>query len=211
MIDTSIIGKRFGRLVVIEFDRQNKYGSTWWLCRCDCGNTKSVYRGCLTSGDVRSCGCYRNEHRHEYGLKHGLSNSKLYAVWAEMIQRCTNPNAHNYYRYGGRGIEVCKEWLHSFDSFYSWAIDNGYQDGLSIDRINNQDGYHPLNCRWVDRITQANNTRINHLVTYNNMTKTIAEWSRILGVNHETLRYRVNHERYDDFERYFKQYEANNN
>ena len=204
MIDYSIIGKRFGRLVVVELDHVNKYNSTWWRCLCDCGNETVVYRGGLTSGDVTSCGCYRREHIHEYGRTHGLTRDPLYGVWSGMIQRCTNKNAQNYGRYGGRGIDVCDEWRTDFQQFYDWAVLSGYSEGLTIDRIDNELGYYPENCRWVTRQTQQNNTRNNHYVTFEGETHTIAEWSRLLGVNHETLRYRVNHNNMHDFERYKK-------
>ena len=203
MIDYSIIGKRFGRLVVIDLDHVTPNHNTYWRCQCDCGNEAVVYRGGLTSGDTISCGCYHHEHQHEYGRKHGLTNHPLYIVWSGMVQRCTNPNSQNYYRYGDRGIWVCDEWRYDFESFYNWAIDNGYSPGLTLDREDNDDGYHPENCRWVSRRTQQNNTRRNHLVTYNGETHSIAEWSRILSVNHESLRYRVLHGNMRDFERYF--------
>ena len=205
MIDYSIIGKRFGRLVVIDLDHvDEKNKSTWWRCRCDCGNEIISYRGGLTSGDITSCGCFRREHIHEYGRKHGLSRHPLYAVWAGMIQRCTNKNASNYERYGYRGITVCDEWQHNFKSFYDWAIKSGYESGSTLDRIDNDNGYYPENCRWVDRNIQQNNTRRNHIVTYEGETHSIAEWSRILKVNHETLRYRVNKGNMKDF-REFKE------
>ena len=205
MIDYSIVGKRFGYLVVIELDHINPIRkNTWWKCQCDCGNTTIVYRGGLTSGDIISCGCYHKEHISEYGKKHGLSSDPLYTVWSGMIQRCTNQNASNYYRYGGRGIYVCDEWRHNFKSFYDWAIELGYSKGLTLDRINNEDGYYPDNCRWVDHQTQQNNTRNNHYITHNDETHSIAEWSRILNVNHETLRYRISKGNMVDFENYFE-------
>lgn len=201
MIDYSIIGKRFGRLVVIDLDHVDEFRhSTWWRCKCDCGNFTTVYRGGLTSGDIISCGCYRSEHKHEYGLKHGLARHPLYTVWAGMIQRCTNQKASNYSRYGGRGIQVCEEWKNDFVSFYDWSMNNGYETGLTLDRIDNHLGYYPDNCRWTDRQTQQNNTRRNRFVTFNGETHTITQWSRILNVNHETLRYRIEHGNMSDFE-----------
>lgn len=205
MIDYSIIGKRFGRLTVIDLDHVGeKNHSTWWRCLCDCGNETVVYRGSLTSGDIVSCGCYRYEHRSEYGRTHGLSKHPLYIVWSGMIRRCTNPNAANYGRYGSRGIDVCEEWRENFEFFYNWAMMSGYKKGLTLDRIDNDLGYFPDNCRWVDRKTQQNNTRQNHFVTYGGETHSVAEWSRILGINHETLRYRVNNGNMRDFEEYFR-------
>lgn len=203
MIDYSIIGKRFGRLVVMDLDHIcEKRHSTWWRCRCDCGNETIVYRGSLTSGDTTSCGCLHKEGVKEYSKTHGLTSHPLYTVWCGMNQRCRNPNSQNFNRYGGRGIEVCEEWSNDFVAFYDWAMSSGYRPGLTLDRKNNNDSYNPWNCRWVDGYTQQNNTRRNHMVTYNGETHSIAQWSRILGVNHETLRYRVNHENMQDFKEY---------
>lgn len=204
MIDYSIIGKRFGRLTVLSLDHiSEKYRGSWWRCRCDCGNETVVYRGGLTSGDIISCGCYRKEHQSEYARTHGLTSHPLYSTWSGMIQRCTNPNAQNYERYGGRGVDVCEKWRTNFDSFYNWAMTHGYSEELTLDRQDNDLGYTPENCRWVDLCTQQNNTRRNHYVTYNDETRTIAEWSRLFGVNHETLRYRVDHGNMKDFENHF--------
>lgn len=199
MADYSIIGKRYGRLVVLSLDHKTKRGNTYWLCQCDCGNKVVVYRGGLTSGDTTSCGCYHKEHANEYGYKHGLSCIPLYTTWAGMKARCKNKNAHNYERYGMRGIQVCEEWDNDFASFYNWAINNGYSSELTLDRIDNNENYAPENCRWVDRVTQQNNTRRNHKITYNGITHTLAEWSRILNVNSETLRGHVNKGNMNDF------------
>ena len=203
MIDYSIIGKRFGRLVVLDLDHvREKNRNSWWKCRCDCGREVVVYRGSLTSGDSISCGCYHREHVRDFPKTHGMSSTPLYSTWSGMVQRCTNPNAKNYERYGGRGVTVCSEW-DDFKNFHDWAVTHGYEQGLTIDRKDNDLGYSPDNCRWVDRITQQNNTRRNKLVTFNGETRSIAEWSRILGINHETLRYRVNRGNMNDFEQYF--------
>lgn len=198
-IDYSIIGKQFGRLTVISL-AYIKDHSTWWNCKCDCGKEVIVYRGSLTSGDTISCGCYHKERNHEFGLKHGLTKHPLYHKWSGMIQRCTNPNSDNYSRYGGRGITVCDEWLNDFKSFYDWSIQNGYKDGLTIDRIDNEKGYAPDNCRWITKKEQYSNLRRNHNITYNGVTHTLSEWARVLNINRETLRYRVNHGNYKDFE-----------
>ena len=199
MIDNSIVGKRFGRLKVIEFSHlKNK--SSYWKCICDCGNEKVVCRGALTSGDTISCGCFHKEHKAEFGFKHGKTNTKLYGVWSGMVQRCTNPKASNYKRYGGRGIKICDEWRKNFVSFYDWAVTHGYKEGLSLDRIDVNGNYEPVNCRWATLEQQQNNMRNNHFIEYKGVTHTIAEWSRILKVNHETLRYRVIHNDFSDFE-----------
>lgn len=198
-----LTGQKFGRLTVLRQapDKIKPSGahSKMWECKCDCGNIKIISRSSLVSGDTVSCGCYHKEHTHDYGKKHGLTNTKLYTKWSGIVQRCTNPNAIHYDMYGGHGITICDEWRNDFYSFYSWSIENGYKDGLTIDRIDNNKGYYPENCRWTDLETQANNTRRNHYITYNNETKTLTQWARLLNVNVETLRYRVNHGNMKDF------------
>lgn len=198
-----LTGQKFGRLTVLRQapDKIKPSGahSKMWECKCDCGNIKIISRSSLVSGDTVSCGCYHKEHAHDYGKKHGPTNTKLYTKWSGIVQRCTNPNAIHYDMYGGRGITICDEWRNDFYSFYSWSIENGYKDGLTIDRIDNNKGYYPENCRWTDLETQANNTRRNHYITYNNETKTLTQWARLLNVNVETLRYRVNHGNMKDF------------
>ena len=198
-----LTGQKFGRLTVLRQapDRIKPSGahSKMWECQCDCGNIKIISRSSLVSGDTISCGCYHKEHVHDFGKKHGLTHTKLYTKWNGMVQRCTNPNAIHYNMYGGRGITICDEWRNDFYSFYSWSIENGYTDKLTIDRIDNNKGYCPENCRWTDLKTQANNTRRNHYITYNNETKTLTQWAKLLNVNVETLRYRVNHGNMKDF------------
>lgn len=119
-------------------------------------------------------------------------NKNLYWVYYAMIQRCYMANCKQYFRYGGRGIRVCREWLEDKTSFYKWAIEQGYREGLTLDRIDNDKGYSPENCRWVDYKVQGNNTRRNHLITYKGQTKTMKQWSEELGINYSTLRNRLN-------------------
>ena len=202
MIDYSIIGKRFGNLTVIALDHITTNHNTYWLYRCDCGNEKVVYRGGLTSGDIISCGCYHKEHLNEYGKTHGLSHDKMYSKWSGIVQRCTNPKAANYERYGGRGIDICDDWRNNPEHFIEWAYSNGYEDGLTLDRKNNNKGYYPDNCRWITPREQQSNTRRNHNITRKGIAHSIAEWSKLTGVNHETLRYRVNHNNFDDIDEY---------
>ena len=119
-------------------------------------------------------------------FKHGLYHTKLHGVWNSMKQRCVNPNHIGYENYGGRGITVCREW-EEFLPFYIWSINNGYQDGLTLDRIDNSLGYCPENCRFVDRIEQNNNTRRNILITANGKTMTLPQWSRETHIKQTTL------------------------
>lgn len=120
-------------------------------------------------------------------VTHGKSHTKLCRIYIAMKQRCYNKNVSQYKNYGGRGIVVCNEWLNDFMSFYNWSMNNDYKEGLSIDRIDNNKGYSPDNCRWVDRKVQANNTRRNILLTYNGKTQTIAQWSNELKCSYDKL------------------------
>ena len=124
--------------------------------------------------------------RERVPIKHGLYHTKLHGVWNGMKQRCVNPKHNAYKNYGGRGITVCEEWQ-EFLPFYKWCMDNGYKEGLTLDRVDNSKGYMPSNCRFVDRYIQANNNRRNILITANGETKTLPEWSRQLGFKQGTL------------------------
>lgn len=154
-----LIGQRFGHLTVIgrAENRRSPSGSCCvvWTCKCDCGNTKEVRANELRSGSTLSCGCYRKQ-KH---LTHGMRKTRLYNIWSNMLQRCTNTRHPAFLDYGGRGINVCPEWSGSFESFEKWALANGYTDNLSIDRINNDLGYSPENCHWATPKQQACNRR----------------------------------------------------
>lgn len=162
-----------------------------WTCRCECGTVKDVREPSLKSGTSKSCGCARQAAMIE-GVKkkvttHGMSNTRLYAIYKHMKNRCYRESDIRYQKYGGRGIKVCDEWVNSFEAFASWALNNGYDDSLSIDRINVDGDYCPENCRWADRFTQGNNKSNNKKYTYNNQTLTIAEWARLLDMNYKKL------------------------
>lgn len=189
-----LTGQRFGRLVVLGREKTLKRGISRWLCQCDCGEQTVTTTGALRSGLTRSCGCLHREAARDQGAKsatHGLTETRLYRVWGNMKTRCYNKRNRNYARWGARGITVCDEWRSDFQAFYDWAMANGYEDGLTIDRIDNDKGYTPDNCRWATPEQQANNTRRVRLIEFRGESHSLHEWSRILGIRAETLFYRL--------------------
>lgn len=128
-------------------------------------------------------------HRRKY-TKHGMSRSLLWAVWHAMQQRCTNQNLKAFPNYGGRGIQICADW-NDFGTFKEWALSAGYQQGLSLERINNDGPYAPGNCRWASMLEQAQNTRRTRLVTVAGKTQSVRQWAREMGLAPSTPYYRV--------------------
>lgn len=176
--------KRFGNIKVIEYKGDKVYNcghkEHLWLCQCQqCGKETIKTQSYIKSGRV-SCRCSRSRHNRR--------KTKLYGVWQTMKNRCNNKNVKCYERYGGRGIKVCEEWQ-DFTKFQEWALKNGYKEneGLSIDRINNSDDYTPLNCRWVDNYTQANNKRNNHIVETKDGSYTLSQLERLTGLDHRLI------------------------
>lgn len=195
-IKRDLTGQRFGRLVVIGVD-DRKTRKTYFYCQCDCGNVKSIRSDGLLSGAVKSCGCLKREQDRTNltaNHKHKMSHTRPYEIWQGMKGRCYNPHDARYDRYGGRGITVCDEWLNDFSAFYKWALENGYADDLTIDRIDNDKGYSPNNCRWATAETQCRNRATNIKITIGNATKTLTEWCKIFEVDFMTVyaRYRRN-------------------
>ena len=185
-----ITGQRFGRLIAIK-PNGTQGNNTKWLCKCDCGNFKTTNISSLTRGLCKSCGCLRKENTASMFKKHGYRNTKLYAVYCTMKARCYNPNSEQYKYYGANGVRIYNEWLADFKTFYDWSIENGYKEGLSIDRIDVNGNYEPSNCRWVDIVSQANNKTNNIVITHNGETHTIAEWSDITGISYTALYQRI--------------------
>ena len=141
-------------------------------------------------GHTVSCGCYHDEVRVSCKTTHGLSHTKLHDLWCAMRKRCSNSNGRNR-DWHGRGIRVCKEWSDSFESFADWAIANGYETGLQIDRVDNDGDYCPENCRFATVKVQARNRRSSRLVEYHGETKTLAEWAERLGMRYCVLQSRL--------------------
>lgn len=153
------IGKRFNRLTVLDLVGKDKYGRIY-RCKCDCGNIKDVKISLLNNGGTKSCGCLQKEvtskRLKESNMTHGYSKTRLYKILSNMKARCYNKNTSSYRDYGDKGIEVCDEWRNSFESFRDWAYENGYNDTLTIDRIDSNGNYEPNNCRWI---TKSENTK----------------------------------------------------
>ena len=155
-----ITGQRFGRLVVLRRSAPKKgYHGAMWECLCDCGTVTIANGQNLKRGNTTSCGCYGREKRTDSVRTHGESGTRLHCIWKAMHTRCYNPNFFAYKHYGGRGIGICSEWAEDFQAFYDWAMSNGYEDNLTIDRINSNGNYSPDNCRWVTMTEQNKNKR----------------------------------------------------
>ena len=191
MKKNDLSGKRFGKLVAVSsfYDKEKKI--TLWECRCDCGNVCLVRANRLVHNRTMSCGCLRSESNRQKKTTHGMSKTRLYNAWHSMKARCYNPTNHNYIHYGNRGIVVCDEWKNSFEEFYKWAVSNGYQDGLTLDRIDNDKYYGPDNCRWTTMKVQNNNRRVSINITYNGKTQNLSEWCEELNLPYIRIYQRI--------------------
>lgn len=188
-----LTGKRYGRWTVKMLD-ESVLGHVYWLCECDCGNSKSVIGVELTRGASTSCGCYAVERRIEGGFfnastKHGMRKTPEYKVWCGMKTRCYNKNNEFYKYYGGKGITLSDEWVHSFEQFYS-DMGERPDEGFSIERKDGNGPYAAWNCEWATRSTQANNVSDNKILTFDGVSLTMSEWANALGLNYNTLRSR---------------------
>src|SRR4030067_2040118 len=169
-----ITGQVFGRLTVIHKAWSDEHGITW-SCKCACGNQYAVYGHSLRSGKTKSCGCWHREHSGQINKSHGRSSTPEYSVWEAMRARCTNPSNKHYKNYGGRGVGVCVSWI-KFSNFFA---DMGQRPSSlhSLERVDNDLGYSPENCRWATRKEQQNNMRTNRRLTYKGTTRTVAQWA----------------------------------
>jgi hypothetical protein len=176
-----LTGQRFDRLVALNRVKSDRpYPTTRWMCQCDCGKTTVADRNNLVYGRMRSCGCLNSERRAERQLTHGLSKTKLYRIWADIITRCYNENSDGYKDYGARGIYMSDEWRNDFAAFYR-DMANGYQKGLEIDRIEVNGPYSKENCRWVTHKVNSRNKRNTTYLTIDGVTKSLGEWAEISG------------------------------
>lgn len=204
-----LTGKRFGRWTALEIvpdvgDR------IYWRCRCDCGNEKIIAAGSLTCNNSKSCGCLKKEIWKTKNVTHGMTYTRIYNIWSQIIGRCNNPNLRDYKYYGGRGITMCQEWRNSFETFRDWALANGYKENLTIDRKDNDGNYTPDNCRWATMKEQSMNKRTRNTktdygnnndpcinnncrkrFTYGGKTQSLLGWANEFKLKRSTLAQRI--------------------
>lgn len=181
--------KRFGKLSVVEFSEYRKNSQNtkiaFWLCKCDCGNSKVINSNNLISGRSQSCGCERIGKRKV----HGLAGSRIYAVWTAMKARCDNPNDKSFKNYGGRGIGYDSNW----SSFENFVADVGLPpEGMTLERVDNSKGYSKENCVWESHKAQSRNTRRNNVIEFNGEAMCLSDWASRLGIPQSTLSARIN-------------------
>lgn len=185
-----ITGQKFGRLTALHRTDTVK-GKTKWLCLCDCGNLTEVRISHLTSKHTTSCGCIHKENTSKLFSTHNKTKTRIYKIWIGMKQRCYNSSNQDYKYYGGRDIVVCSEWKDDFQTFYNWAMSHGYNDNLTIDRIDVNKNYTPYNCQWTTRKQQGRNRRTNLYFTIGGVTKCLKEWCELYHINYNRVRDRV--------------------
>ncbi len=191
-----MIGKKFGKLLVLELSeyRGKNNRDKYYICQCDCGEVMRALGTALRRKERPTLNCKKCGNKKKE--KHGMVGSRLYKIWDGMKQRCLNENDVSYHYYGGRGVKICDEWLDEkvgMLNFKDWSLTNGYNESLTIDRINNNGDYEPSNCRWVDMKVQANNKSINKLITYKGVTKTLSQWAEEYNVPYVTFVKRINY------------------
>lgn len=177
------VGKSFGRLTILKSTTKGNC-----LCRCVCGNEKEILFYRIKIGVSKSCGCLRKEVTSRRSKKHGGSGTKLHGVWFGIKTRCYNKNSEGYKFYGLKGVGVCNEWKDDFSKFRDWALENGYREGLTIDRINPNKNYEPENCRWITNQEQAANKRDSLFVNYKGETLCLTDMCKKHGLNHVNVR-----------------------
>lgn len=186
----------FERLTVQGLIARGSHNRPIWLCLCECGNTTRTTTSELVSGRTKSCGCYKRD--NPSAKTHGMAGTLIYDIWVQMCGRCHNPNNKGFIYYGGKGVQVCDRWRHSFENFYADMGDrpnststSTSRSEYSIERKNNKGHYEPDNCVWAVIEVQRNNQSNNHPMTFQGKTQTMAQWSRELHINYSTVRDRV--------------------
>lgn len=184
------INKIYGKVTVIDDLGINKK-SRYVLGLCECGNKKQFRLSDLKNGSSTNCGCVRKSGLKDRNTTHGLTDHQLYNTWRGMIERCTYIKHVHYKHYGGRGISVCPKW-HDFLNFYNWAIENGWEEGLEIDRTLNDGNYTPQNCRFVSPTINKRNRSSNRILTFNGESLCMSEWGERTGLDQSTIKDRLN-------------------
>lgn len=188
------IGKKYNHLMIVEFDHYGANSQAYFKCRCDCGNEVVVLGASIRSGNTKSCGCLKEQHKKSFGkhrkdqTTHGGCGTRLYRIWFHMRARCRDKNSELY---GARGIKVFEEWDSSFELFRDWALSNGYNDNLTIDRIDVNGNYEPDNCRWADMKTQGRNRRNTLYVDFQGKRMSLKDACEIVGVDYHTVYGRI--------------------
>ena len=186
---SEIIGKTFGRLTVVESYRIN--GRVYVKATCTCNGNVKEYDYCsLKTGHTQSCGCLRRETISKTKSIHHGKGTRLYNIWKNMRQRCLNPKHPEYKYYGGNNIMICSEW-DDFTKFRTWALNNGYAETLTIERINLNEGYNPINCKWILKGQQSSNKRDTVLMTINGISKPFTIWCKEYGIAYKTVKKRM--------------------
>ena len=187
------VNDKFNRLKILDIYKiDNNY---YAKCECSCGVIiEKILIRSLLSENTKSCGCLNKELRYSRNFKHGDSfrnnRSRLYCIWQDMKRRCYSQDRKDSKNYFLKGIKVCDEWL-DFINFKEWALSNGYNDKLTIERKDNSKNYCPENCLWVEKSYQSKNRTSNHYITYNGETKTLSDWAKELNINRLTLSSRL--------------------
>lgn len=184
--DSDYIGKTFGYWTVIKPEKGTSRKKAY-LCKCICGKQKIVNEDSLRLGTSKSCGCYHKEKMKEKLTKHGQTGNRIMTIYYNIKNRCYCENNNRYKDYGGRGIEMCEEWKNDSTSFVDWSFKNGYNDNLTIDRIDNDGNYCPENCRWISAKKQSQNRRSCVYFTFFGVTKNLKEWCECIGENYTKI------------------------
>ena len=181
--------KVFGKLKVICIDEERSNRKTYWVCQCECGNIISV-RSDILQTTQKTCGCgkYERLKGNTYQRTHNMSKTRLYRIWQGIKGRTGQKKTNSHYKtYFEKDIKMCDEWSSSFETFYGWAVENGYKENLTIDRINNDGNYEPSNCRWVTAEEQARNRDTNIKIKIGNVTKTLIEWCKLFELDYKRV------------------------
>lgn len=192
--DPAYIGKKYNMLTVVGFDKKiyNSRKQAWlWRVKCDCGNVRMCDPRKVIAEKTKSCGCMKSTRMKDYNVQHktvhGGRHERLYAIWHGMKERCYTVGCKDYKHYGGRGIRICHEWVNDYGAFRDWALNNGYADGLTIERIDYNLDYRPANCKWIPLADQATNKRNNLRLEYHGRTWVLSDLCKAKGLKYSTV------------------------